>query len=292
MTRYLWRGLFLLGVAASAILGLMLGFWLRGRQTPKPVPVVTISFLELPDGDCSVIKTPDDHFIVIDAGGPASDDAVAQTLRRMGAAQIDLLVIASPAESAVGGAPNLIDSGIPIRSVWLDSVADAGDAQQKAIDELQAKHIPTRVVHENEQVQIGSSPMQFTAVWPPRHGSRAFTDNLVCRVDYGSQSCLFLGPLDAASEPYLISGASDKLHADVLQVTEHGDGEGSALELLRRAQPEIAVISSSPQTPPAPAAVDRLQAAGADIWRTDVQGMVTVTLSMQPGTPVVTGSRV
>jgi beta-lactamase superfamily II metal-dependent hydrolase len=61
--------------------------------------------------------------------------------------------------------------------------------------------------------------------------------------------------------------------------------------MLHRVQPEIAVISSTAQAPPAPAALERLQAGGADIWRTDAQGTVTVTLSMNANTPIVTGSR-
>jgi competence protein ComEC len=292
MTRNLWIRLTAsLSIVALAIAGMTLGAYLRRRQVPPPPPVVTVSFLELTDGDCTIIETPDDRFILIDAGGTGSGNQVATALRHLGAQQVDLLVLATSADSGIGGTPALLQSGIPIRSVWLNSIASPGDEQERIVDDLQNRRVPIRVVHENEQIQMGQDPVKLTAVWPPRHGDRAFKDNLVCRIDYGAQSCLFLGALRSESEPYLISGAADQLRADVLQVTDHGAGDGSARELLIRVQPEIAVISSTTQTPPAPAALERLQAASADIWRTDMQGTITVTLSMNPNTPLVTGSR-
>lgn len=292
MTRVHWIRL----VAALLIVGLgvggaMLGIWLRQRQVQPLPPVVTVTFLELVDGDCTVIQTPGDHSIIIDAGGSANDGEVPRDLRRLGIYQIDLLVLAAPTEQAQGGVADILHAGLPIRSVWIDGVNNPGEVQAQTTALLQAKNVPIQTVYENENKNVGDSSTTFKVVWPPRYGDRAKRDNLVCRVDYGAQSCLFLGPLAAETEQYVISGASDQLHADVLQVTDHGSGEGSALELLRRVQPEIAIISSTKQTQPTPTALDRLQAAGADIWRTDMQGTVTVTLSTTPNTPTVTGSR-
>lgn len=281
-----------LALAAFGYGGWRAGVWLHRRQVHRPPPVVTVTFLEVSSGDCTVIRTPDGHAIVIDAGGEASGAQTADLLKQMGLAQIDLLVLASPADSSVGGVPALLQANIPIQSVWLDGVANPGDEQTAAVAELQSRHVPVETVYKHEAKTVGVSPMVFQVVWPPRYGPRSTRDAMVCRLDYGGQSCLFLGPLTAASEPYLISGASaDDLRADVMQVTEHGEGEGSERELLIRVQPEIAVISSTQQTPPDPAALERLQSASADIWRTDQQGTLTVTLSLSTNAPVIKGSR-
>ena len=281
----------LIVLAALCFGGVKLGIWLRQRQVTSTQPMVTVSFLEVTDGDCTVIQTPDEHTIVIDTGGAANGDEVPRTLRRMGVIEIDLLVLAAPTDQAEGGVDALLKANLPIRSVWINSVAKPGTVQTQAIALLQAKNVPIQTVYENEKKSVGDSPMALKVLWPPRNGDRTTKDNLVCRVDYGAQSCLFLGPLAAESEPYLISGAADPLKADVMQVTDHGAGEGTERELLPRVQPEIAVISSTAQSPPAPATLERLQSAAADVWRTDIQGTVTVTLSTSPNTPTVTGSR-
>jgi competence protein ComEC len=268
----------------------MLGAWVRHRQAPVQLPVVTVRFLELSDGDCAVIHTPDDRFVLIDAGGSRSGGEVGAALRNMGVRQIDLLVLASADDAGIGGVASLLRSGLPIRQVWNNNVEDDSE-RSRVVTELENARIPMRTVHAGLWQRIGTSRTQITVVWPPEHGLRARSDALVCRIDYGVQSCLFLGPLSESGEPYLISGAADRLKADVMQVTDHGDGGATSLELLRGARPEIAVVACDANTPPAPAVLQRLQAAGADTWRTDQQGTVTVTLGMLDNAPTVTGSR-
>jgi competence protein ComEC len=291
--RILTVGAAIFGVVALCAAGLLLGVWVRRKQVPvQAPPAVTIRFLELSDGDCAVVETPDDRFILIDAGGSGSGGDVAAALRQMGAQKIDLLVLASAEDTGIGGVSALVRSGLPILSVWNNNdVDDGGSERSQVIADLANARIPMRTVRAGVSQHIGTSPLVITVLWPPEHGLRAHSDSLVCRVDYGTESCLFLGPLSEVGEPYLISGAGPRLHADVMQVTDHGDGGGTSLELLRRATPEIAVISCEADRPPAPATLQRLQAAAAETWRTDQQGTVTVTLDMTANSPSVTGSR-
>jgi len=283
-------GAAILGVAVLCIAGGLMGAWVRHRQVLPQPPVMTVRFLDLSDGDCAVIHTPDDRFILIDAGGSRSDGEVTTALRDMGAKQIDLLILASADDSGIGGVAALLRSGLPIRSVWTNNIEDDSE-RDRVIADMDNERIPMRTVYAGLWQRIGTSRMQITAIWPPEHGFRARNDALVCRIDYGTQSCLFLGPLSESGEPYLISGAADRLKADVMQVTDHGDGGATSLELLHSAKPEIAVVACDAGRPPAPAAMQRLQAAGASTWRTDKQGMVTVTLDMTANGPNVTGSR-
>ena len=281
----------LLGLAIM-VGGFALGYGFKKKQRAPQPPVVTISFLNITDGDATVVRTPDGHTALIDAGGSQVGTQVVDALRRLGVHQIDLLVLASPCDSSIGGVPAILASKLPIRSVWNNSVTTAPDPKERdqVMADLARAGIPLRVAHMNEQTRLGTGQIPFTAIWPPQHGERSKLDALICRIDFGSQSCLFLGPLASESEPYLISGASDKIQADVLQVTNHGDGQATEPELLRRVQPSIAVISATQTAAPAPATVQRLQAAEADVWQTDQQGTVTVTLATTPGTPGVTGS--
>ena len=69
-----------------------------------------------------------------------------------------------------------------------------------------------------------------------------------------------------------------------------GADSATSAELLRRATPSVAVISSGADAPPGAWTLHRLQAAGAGIWRTDTQGAITV-FSDGRGTPVVTAAR-
>jgi len=278
------------GLAALAIAGLTLGAWMyhRGGRTGSP-PTLTITFPELPDGDCGIIRTPDGHIVLIDAGGPNSWPELRRTLAHVGVKKIDLLVLGSPDASGLGGVRPLLRSGIPVLSVWNTALPATDRARRHALDEIAKEHVPVRIAAAGLTSVLGTSGARLTVVWPPERSPRAAVDGVLCRLDFGQSSMLLGGPLDAPTEDYVVSAAGADLPCDVLQVVDHG-ADGTSLEMLRRTAPEIAVICSEQTNPPSPGVLHRLQAAGAEIWRTDQQGTITIHADGR-GAPVVVGSR-
>ena len=67
---------------------------------------------------------------------------------------------------------------------------------------------------------------------------------------------------------------------DVLVVGHHGSRYAASEELLSAVRPETAVISCGYNTygHPAPETLLRLSEAGCDIYRTDLQGTVTISV--------------
>ena len=66
---------------------------------------------------------------------------------------------------------------------------------------------------------------------------------------------------------------------ELLMVGHHGSKNSSCDEFLRAAAPELAVISAGANNSyghPAPETLERLEALGAQIHRTDLEGTVTV----------------
>ncbi|MCL6460073.1 MAG: hypothetical protein K6T85_18935, partial [Gorillibacterium sp.] len=66
-------------------------------------------------------------------------------------------------------------------------------------------------------------------------------------------------------------------HLDVLKVAHHGSKSSSTAEWLSYWQPQIAVISvgkANTYKHPAPDVIQRLEQAGAEIYRTDLHGEI------------------
>jgi competence protein ComEC len=66
----------------------------------------------------------------------------------------------------------------------------------------------------------------------------------------------------------------------VLKVAHHGSAGASTAPLLALLRPSVAILSSGAANPfghPAPATLARLHDAGADVWRTDRDGEVSVS---------------
>jgi len=285
-----WVGKATLALAFAALLliGFLIGARWR-RRLPPPRPRLLAAFLAVGTGDCTLIRTPDGHAALIDAGPAEAGPVVARTLLRQGIRSLDLLVLAAPAAGSIGGVPGLLDNGVTVRQAWDNGVADTGEARRAARAALRVRNVPVQVAHRGDRVFLGSRGARLAVLWPPEHGARAHTDALVCRLDYGETGIVLAGPADGVEEAYLVSSAGESLSCDVLEVAAGGADSATSAELLRRATPAVAVISGAPSAPPGPGTLHRLQAAGAGIWRTDTLGAITM-FSDGHGPPIVTGA--
>ena len=292
MRRREWIGKASFGLllCAVALISSIVGVHLRGRRHSAPRPRLLTAFLDVGTGDCTLIVSPDGHAALIDAGPASAGPVIAQTLRREGIASLDLLVLAAPTPGSIGGVPGLLDNGIAVAQVWDNSVADTGPTRHAALLALHQHHVPVQTVHRDDRFFLGARGVRLAVLWPTVQGARARTDALACRVDYGDTGLVLAGPADGTEEGYLVASTGQALDCDVLQVAAGGADSATSAELLRRATPSIAVISSGPDAPPGAGTLHRLQAAGAGIWRTDTQGAITV-FSDGHGPPVVTAAR-
>ena len=115
---------------------------------------------------------------------------------------------------------------------------------------------------------------------PPIVGSRSDvnSNSVVARLTYGTFSVLFTGDAEGPTEAWLLRSGSD-LHANVLKVAHHGSRYASSARFLTAVGPSIAVVSvgtGNVYRHPAAGTLARLARAGAKVYRTDVDGTVTI----------------
>ena len=99
------------------------------------------------------------------------------------------------------------------------------------------------------------------------------------RLVYGRASFLFCGDAAWEEEGRLLRSGAD-LRADVLKAGHHGSSTSSGEAFLAAVRPRLAVISCGRHNRyghPADATLARLQAAGATVYRTDMDGGIVMT---------------
>src|SRR5947208_2508287 len=104
-------------------------------------------------------------------------------------------------------------------------------------------------------------------------------NSIVLRLDYGDFSMLFMGDAEAQTEERMLSKDLD-LKARVIKIGHHGSKYATSENFIKRVQPEAAIISDGGWNRyghPAQPVLDRLKAADAKVYRTDLQGEVTLT---------------
>jgi competence protein ComEC len=110
-------------------------------------------------------------------------------------------------------------------------------------------------------------------------GNEANANSIVARLDYGSFSMLLAGDAEEQTEHRLLTKELD-LKTRVLKVSHHGSKYASSGDFLNRVKPEVAIVSCGAWNRyghPSQAVLDRLRAANVKLYRTDLQGEITIT---------------
>jgi competence protein ComEC len=109
-------------------------------------------------------------------------------------------------------------------------------------------------------------------------GNEPNANSVVLRLDYGDFSLLLSGDAEEQSEQRML-GKDIELRARILKVAHHGSKYATSNDFLKRVQPEVAVISDGEWNRyghPWQAVLDRLKAANVKVYRTDLQGEITI----------------
>ena len=242
---------------------------------------LTLFFLRIGQGDAAAIRTPRGHWVLVDAG-PAGEgrDAgrrvVAPFLMRHGARRLSAVVVSHAHADHLGGVGAVLDRvptggviepGLPVRDslylALLDRVEGTGTAWHpgRRGDTWPLDGVQFTILH----------PDTTWAGW----GEDLNEDSVVLLVEYGKFRAMFTGGAGAPVESRL-RGRVGKV--DVLKAGHHGSKTATGTEWLRELDPRVVVVSVGINRygHPAPDALRRIAASGADLWRTDRDGTVEV----------------
>lgn len=110
-------------------------------------------------------------------------------------------------------------------------------------------------------------------------GNVTNANSVVMRLDYGDFSMLLPGDAEEQTEHQLLT-RDVNLKARIVKVAHHGSKYATSQDLIDRLKPEVAIISCGEWNRyghPSQVVLDRLRAANVKLYRTDLQGEITIT---------------
>lgn len=252
----------------------------------QPNQNLTISFIDVGQGDSILVILPDTKILLIDGGERQSSGKVLSILQQHALSYIDVVVATHPHADHIGG---LIDV---INNVDVGQVLDSGQVHttqtfEDLLDAIYNKQIPLRSVSESESINLDPT-VRINVLNPPEsipdgsNNEAEFNDNsVVLKLTYGNFSALLTGDMEERNEARLVFKNATMLDADVLKAGHHGSRTSSSLAFLNAVTPEVVAISlgaGNSYGHPHKEAMDRISASGAQyLLRTDIDGTITLT---------------
>ena len=230
--------------AVLVVGGLAALVWVAAASVPDNNLHVT--FLDVGQGDATLVQTPSGHNILID-GGPDPVPLLEELGKRLPSwnRRIDLVVLSHPHSDHVGGLPAVLERyqvktvlqgdtphSSPILDEWNQRLADLGTK--------------VKIAEAGQMFAAGSATLEVLNPPQPRlAGTRSDVDNnsVVVRLSYGKTSFLSTGDTWSEGEDLLLRTGTP-LASTVLKVAHHGSQTSTTKAFVKAVGPRVAVISA------------------------------------------------
>lgn len=238
--------------------------------------LLKVHFLNVEQGDATLIETPSKEYILID-GGP--DKSILNELGKILPAnnkKINYLVLTHPHADHLSGLVYVLERYTVEKIYFSGATHDTPDFSA-FLNEVKKNKVNLEILKGGDRVCY--LEICIDILWPPEEKISEYDLNdssIILKLTYGNIDYIFSG--DASSD--IQEDAFNKLNldAEVLKVSHHGSSTGTSQELINSITPEVAVISVGKNNHfhhPSKSVVDML--SSLKILRTDQQGTITIS---------------
>ena len=256
----------------------------------RPAGLARITILDVGQGDAILIEGSRGGRLLVD-GGPDPDRLLVELDRRIPPwdRRLDAVVLSHPHEDHVAGLALLLDR-YRVERVFEPGMRGPGPGYAAWVDRLARPGAPARLsIGAGDRVSVDEVAMRV--LWPvrgqvpaepPDAGSGINNVSVVLLGTIGERRFLLTGDVEEDVDPSLLTGGLPRI--DLLKVAHHGSRTATTDAFLAAVRPWVAVASAGADNPyghPARPTLERLAASGARVYRTDVDGSVSVAFGAE-----------
>ncbi|WP_332449366.1 MBL fold metallo-hydrolase [Methanoculleus sp.] len=237
---------------------------------------LVVHFLDVGQGD-SILLQFHDKTMLIDASERGMADRIIAYLDDQNVERLDVVVATHAHSDHIGGLAAVI-SAYPVGE-FVDAAQPHSTATyENLLALIEERGIPYTAAERGQTIALDPD-LEILVLNPAAEPIGEINqDSVVLKVTYNEISYLFMGDAEKPAEESMM-GAGLDLDADVLKVGHHASRYGSSAEFLSAVSPAISVISVGANNDyghPHEETVERLEATGSRIYRTDLDGNVVI----------------
>ena len=254
---------------------------------------IKIYFVDVGQGDSTLIQTIEGKNILIDGGGSefgsfdVGESILLPYLLDRRITTIDYLMISHFDSDHIGGVFAILEN-LEVKNIIISKQGETSENLKKFYEITNNKGIRTIIVKKGDIVEIDKYS-HFEILFPEDNlieDNILNNNSIVARFNSLDFSILFTGDIEEIAEKRLceLYSGTDKLEAFVLKVAHHGSKTSSTEEFLELVKPKIALIGVGKNNNfghPNIDVIERLENMGSKIYRTDNCGEIIIRINRE-----------
>lgn len=254
------------------------------RLIPKDMKIY---FIDVGQGDSTLVITPTNKKILIDSGGSEyeSFDVGKSTLfpylLDRGIISLDYICISHFDSDHCQGFIYLLNN-IEVKNIILSKQCEITNNFEEIMRIAKKKNINILRVEDGNILPIDRY-VRFNILSPGKDLTEDINDNsIVMKLQYARISFLLTGDISENIEKELVDKYSNFLQSDILKIAHHGSDTSSCKEFIEQVNQKISLIGVGKNNKfrhPSKEVVKRLENIDSKIYRTDLNGEIILRVS-------------
>ena len=239
---------------------------------------LTVRFLNVGQGDCTLLTLPDGGFVLIDAGVYTNKKAVTNYLEKYGVETIEYMVLTHFDADHIGVAAEVIEA-FEVKNVIMPDTVATTATYDNLLTSLE-NHEEIKVIKGEAGYTFLTGIVKFEILSPfETEGKSSNQCSVVMLMSYKNIKMLFMGDAEKPNETEMLNNYTPmKLRADIIKLGHHGSASSGSKDFLEAVAPKYGVISCGKDNSykhPAEETINTLEELNITYFRTDLHGTVT-----------------
>ncbi|MEA1909888.1 MAG: ComEC/Rec2 family competence protein [Patescibacteria group bacterium] len=262
------------------------GIW-SATANVKNLGEFRIYSLDVGQGDAALLITPNGEQILVDTG--ANDEIITLLNNHISLwdRELDLVVISHWHDDHAGGLLSVLDN-FEVNELL------APNTTPERYGNTFSENLNINYADPSDDYTWGS--VSWDTLWPP-FGWEATDDpnddSIIAKVSFSGTDFLFTGDAPSEIEQGVLS-IYPTLTADIVKISHHGSKYSSSQNFVDTLNAKVGIISAglnNRYNHPHQEALDRWNAAGVEIYRTDQDGTIEIIIAPERITITTNGEK-
>lgn len=234
--------------------------------------LLSINIIDVGQGDCILISTPENKNILIDGGDENSERIIKSYLKKRKIKKLDIVIATHFDKDHIGSLDYIIDK-FNVGKVYTSKDVDESQAYNNLIKSCRNKNLNFEILKKGDKIKI-TKDINIIVLNPSYIQENKNLNSIAINLSYINMDFLFTGDCEESNEVDMIN-SYDLENVDFLKIAHHGSSSSSSDKFIKETSPDIAVISCGYKNQyghPHKSTLDTLNKYKVKTFRTDING--------------------